>query len=149
MKLCLRGCIATAFAAGVFGSFSGCSKEERVEAGAKAREIVAESKAALNRGWETVKTATFDKRADVEAHAKAMAAEMEAQASRLRANYSDAKASASRRAAMEELRNAEADYRQKLASLANATADTWDSAKQHMIAAWDRLQAAYRKALVE
>jgi hypothetical protein len=128
---------------------TGCSKEERVDAGAKAKEIYADSKAALSRGWDKVKSATFDKRGDVEAHGKALAAEMEAQASKLRANYSDAKASMSRKAAMEEFKNAEADYKEKLSALGNASADTWESAKNNTIAAWDRLEAAYRKALVE
>ena len=128
---------------------TGCTKQERVDAGATAKDMVADSKAALGRGWDKVKSATFDKRGDVEAHGKALAAELDAQASKLRANYSDAKASASRRAAMEELKNAEADYKQKLSALGSATASTWDSAKNNTIAAWDRLEAAYRKALVE
>ncbi len=129
--------------------FSACTREERVDASARAKEMVSDSKAAISRGWDKVRSATFDKRGDVEAHGKALAAEIEAQASRLRANYSDAKASASRKAAMEELKNAEADYKQKLAALGTATADTWDSAKNNTIASWDRLDAAYRKALVE
>jgi hypothetical protein len=128
---------------------TGCTREERVDAGAKAREMVADSKAALSRGWDKVKSATFDRRGDVEAHGKALAAELEAQASKLRANYSEAKASMSRKAAMEEFKNAEADYKQKLAALGGASADTWESAKNNTIAAWDRLEAAYRKALVE
>ena len=129
--------------------FAACTREERAEAGAKAKDVYADSTAALSRGWDKLKSATFDKRGDVEAQAKALAAEMEAQASKLRANFSDARASASRRAAMEQLRNAEADYKEKLAALRNATADTWESAKNNTIAAWDRLEAAYRKALVE
>ena len=133
----------------IFALVTACTKEERVDAGAKAKEIYADSKAALSRGWDKVKSATFDKRGDFEAQGKALAAEMEAQASKLRANYSDAKASVSRKAAMEELKNAEADYKQKLSALGNASADTWESAKNNAIAAWDRLEAAYRKALVE
>ena len=50
---------------------------------------------------------------------------------------------------MEELKNAQADYKEKLAALGSATASTWESAKNNVIAAWDRLEAAYRKALVE
>ena len=133
----------------LFGLVSGCTREERAGAGAKAKEMYADSKAALTRGWDKFKSATFDKRGDVEAQGKALAAEMEAQASKLRANFSEAKASMSRKAAMEELKNAQADYREKLAALSTATADTWESAKNNVIAAWDRLEAAYRKALVE
>jgi hypothetical protein len=127
----------------------GCSREERVTAGETAKEMFSDSKAALSRGWDKVKAATYDKRGDVEAHGKALAAEIEAQASKLRASYSDSKASASRKAAMEELKNAQADYKQKLAALGTASADTWESAKNNVIAAWDRLEAAYRKALVD
>ena len=47
---------------------------------------------------------------------------------------------------MDELKNADANYKEKLAALGNASADTWDSAKQNVIAAWDRLQASYAKA---
>ena len=140
---------AVAIAGLLLGLASGCTREERADAGAKAKEMYADSIAALSRGWDKFKSATFDKRGDVEAHAKALAAEMEAQASKLRANFSEAKASASRKAAMEELKNAEADYKQKLAALGSATASTWESAKDNVIAAWHRLEAAYRKALVE
>src|SRR5687767_9387806 len=74
-------------AAGVFiALLSACSKQERTDASAKAKEMYADSKAAVGRGWDKVKAATFDKRGDVEAHAKALAAEMDAQASKLRAN---------------------------------------------------------------
>ena len=66
--------------------------------------------------------------------------------SELRANYSDATASASRKAAMAELKDSEADYKAKLDALGTATADTWDSAKQNVIASWDKLQASYFKA---
>src|ERR671913_388695 len=78
---------------------TGCTREERATAGATAKEMISDSKAALGRGWDKVKSATYDKRGDVEAHGKALAAEIEAQASKLRASYSDAKASASRKAA--------------------------------------------------
>jgi hypothetical protein len=152
---------AAAIAGGILVALvTGCSKQERADAGAKAKEmytdagakakeVYADTKAAISRGWDKFKSATFDKRGDVEAQGKALAAEMEAQASKLRANYSDAKASASRKAAMEEFKKAEADYKQKLSALGSASADTWESAKNNTIAAWDRLEAAYRKALVE
>ena len=47
---------------------------------------------------------------------------------------------------MTELKSSEADYKQKLHAMGNATAATWDSAKQNVIAAWDRVQASYLKA---
>jgi hypothetical protein len=71
---------------------------------------------------------------------------MDAQMSELHANYSEAKASASRKAAMAEIKDSEAAYKEKLGALGTATADTWDSAKQNVISAWDHLQASYYKA---
>ena len=47
---------------------------------------------------------------------------------------------------MAELKASEIDYHEKLEALGKATSDTWESAKQKTIAAWDRMQAAYYKA---
>lgn len=139
-----------AFAAG-FASFglTGCNKSERADAGAKAGEVVTDTKDAISQGWDNVKSFTFEKRDDFQASAKAMGSKWEAQVSELRANYSEEKASASRKAAMSELKDSEADYQDKLAALGSATADTWDSAKQNVISSWDKLQAAYYKARAE
>ena len=126
--------------------FAGCSKQDRADASAKAKDVYQDSKAAVADAWGDVKSFTFDKRDDFSKSAKALQARMDAQVSELHANYSEAKASASRKAAMDELKNADANYKEKLAALGNASADTWDSAKQNVIAAWDRLQASYAKA---
>ncbi len=127
-------------------AFAGCSKQDRADASAKAKDAYQDSKAAVADAWGDVKSFTFDKRDDFSKSAKALQARMDAQVSELHANYSEAKASASRKAAMDELKNADANYKEKLAALGNASADTWDSAKQNVIAAWDRLQASYAKA---
>jgi hypothetical protein len=124
----------------------GCSKQDRAEAKATAKEAYSDTKSAMSNAWDDVKSFSFDRRDDFTASAKAMSARMEAQLSELRADYSEAKASASRKAAMAELKSSEVDYKEKLDALGNATAATWDSAKQNVIAAWDRLQAAYQKA---
>lgn len=124
----------------------GCSRQDRAEAQTKVKGAYEDTKASLANAWESVKSYTFEKRGDFTAKAKALAAEMEAQGSALRANYSEAKASATRKAAMVELKNSEADYHAKVAALGDASAATWDSAKQNVIASWDRLQAAYYKA---
>jgi hypothetical protein len=71
---------------------------------------------------------------------------MEVHVAQVRANFSEEKASASRKAAMQELKDSQANYQDKLKALATATADTWESAKQNVILAWERLQAAYYKA---
>ena len=100
----------------------------------------------MSNAWDSVKSYTFEKRSDFSASAKAMTSKMDSQISTLRADYSDAKASASRKTAMAELKDADADYKAKLSALGSATADTWDSAKQNVIASWDKLQASYYKA---
>lgn len=136
--------LASLLACGVF--FSGCNKAERDQASAKVKSTYEDSKAAMSRAWTNVKDYTYEKRAEFGAKARELNATMKVQAAELRANYSEARASASRKAAMEEFRNAEADYKEKLRALGTATADTWDAAKQNAILAWERLEAAYRKA---
>ena len=127
-------------------AFTGCSKKERSDTGATIKEAYQDSKKAVANAWDDVKSYTFEKRSDFSASAKAMTAKMDSQLSELHANYSEAKASASRKAAMAELKDSEADYKEKLSALGSATADTWDSAKQNVIASWDKLQASYYKA---
>ena len=130
-------------------SFTGCSKADRADATAQVKDTYKETKAAVVDAWGDVKSFTFEKRDSFSANAKALSSKMDAKLSELRASYSEAKASASRKAAMEELKNSESDYNEKLAALGSATADTWDSAKQNVISAWDKLQAAYDKARAE
>ena len=124
----------------------GCGKKERAGASASAKEVYADTTDALANGWDKVKTFSFAQRDRFAASAKALGSRMEAQASKLRAEFAEAKASASRKAAMDELKNAEADYQRKIDALGDASAATWASAKQNAIAAWDRLEAAYREA---
>lgn len=125
---------------------TGCNKSARSDASSKAGEVVADTKEAMGHGWDKVKAFTFDKRNDFAANAKALTSMMDAQMSDLHANYSEAKASASRKAAMAEIKDSDAAYKEKLAALGTATADTWDSAKQNVISAWDHLEATYYKA---
>jgi hypothetical protein len=130
-------------------AFTGCSKSDRADTKAQIKDSYKETKAAVVNAWGDVKSFTFEKRDSFSANAKALSSKMESKLSELRASYSEAKASASRKAAMEELKNSESDYNEKLAALGTATADTWDSAKQNVISAWDKLQAAYDKARAE
>ena len=127
-------------------AFSGCSKSESEKVGDKVKDAYQDTKTAVANAWGDVKSYTFEKRSDFSASAKALTSKMDSEISELHANYSEAKASASRKAAMAELKDADADYKQKLAALGSATADTWDSAKQNVIASWDKLQASYYKA---
>ncbi|MBL9209137.1 MAG: hypothetical protein JNL92_01645 [Opitutaceae bacterium] len=148
-----------------------CSKEERVEAKEKAKEIYTDTKekakemysdtkdktkelyeksrTAVAERWAKLKAYTYEKREEFASSSKQLEAEMEAQASKLRSDLAREKASDSRKAALEELKNAEADYKQKAAALGSATAATWDSAKSRLEAAWDKWEVSYRKALAE
>lgn len=127
-------------------TFTGCSKQDRADASATAKEVAADTKDAFKDAWNSVKSHTFEKRSDFTANAKVLTSRMDAEVSKMHANYSEAKASASRKAAMAELKDSEADYKAKVGALGDATAATWDSAKQNVIASWDRLQASYYKA---
>jgi hypothetical protein len=135
-----------AFAAVIGFTFAACSKQDRATVTTSTKEVVSDTKDMFNNAWDSVKSHTWEKRSDFTANAKVLSSKMEANLSDLHANYSEAKASASRKAAMAELKNSDSDYRQKVDALGTATADTWDSAKQNVIASWDRLQASYRKA---
>jgi hypothetical protein len=136
-----------ALAAGVsaFG-LTGCNKSERAEASDKAGEVAADTKDAMSKGWDNVRSFSFEKRDGFRANGKAISSKWDAKMSELHASYSEAKASASREAAMAELKDSEAAYKEKLEALGTATADTWDSAKQNVISSWDQLQASYYKA---
>jgi len=127
-------------------ALTGCSKHDRSVATDKTKDAYQDTKDAVSHGWDNVKSYTFDKRSDFSKWAEAQHKELDAEASKLKANYSDAQASASRKAAMAEFKDAEANYKEKLSALGNATADTWDSARDNVAAAWDRLQASYAKA---
>ena len=123
---------------------TGCNKRDRADVSVNASEIVGESKEAIGHGWDNVNSLTFEKREDFRANAGAKTSKMDAQTSDLRTNYSEAKASC--KAVMSDMKDAEATYKEKREALGTATADTWDSAKQNVISAWDHLEASYYKA---
>ena len=127
-------------------AFAGCSKNDRDNLSDKAKDAYQDTKDAVSKGYEDLKSYTFDKRTDLERELKARQASIEADVSNMKANYSEASASASRKAAMNELKDADADYKEKLSALGDATSDTWNAARDRASAAWDRLKAAYQKA---
>ncbi len=124
----------------------GCNKQERTSATNTAKDAYKDSVASMGKGWDNVKSFSYEKRDDFRASAKALSSTMDSKIQEVRANYSEAKASASRKAAMSELKDSESNYKAKLDALGQATAATWDSAKQNVISAWDRMEAAYHKA---
>lgn len=126
--------------------FSACSKSSRDDVANKTKDAYNDTTAAVAKGWDNVKSYSFEKRSDFSKWAAAQQKEFEADASKLKASYSEAQASASRKAAMAEFKDSEANYKEKLSALGNATAETWDAARDNVAAAWDRLQASYAKA---
>lgn len=126
--------------------FSACSKESRDDVADKTKDAYQDSKTAVANGWENLKSYSYDKRSDFSKEVAAQQADFDAGVSKLRAEYSEAQATASRKAAMAELKDAEANYKEKLAALGNASSDTWGAARDNVILAWDKLQAAYKNA---
>jgi hypothetical protein len=125
---------------------TGCNKQDRTTASTAVQDAYADTKTAMSNAWDDVRTYSYEKRDDFTRSARALSSKFDSEVSQLRANYSDATASASRKIAMDELKNSEADYKAKLDALGHASAATWESAKQNVIAAWDKLQASYHKA---
>jgi hypothetical protein len=137
---------------------SGCTKQDRTAANTAVQDaahdtkvamsnVAHDTRAAMSNAWNDVRDYSYDRRNDFTRAAKAMSSDFDAKMSKLRADYSEATASASRKAAMNELKRDEADYRQKLDALGNATGATWDAAKNNVIAAWDKVQASYHRAM--
>jgi hypothetical protein len=127
-------------------AFAACSREKRDDLADKTKDAYQDTKAAVVDTWGDLKSYTFEKRDDFSAKFKARQAGFDADVSKLRADYSEDKASASRKAAMAEFKDSESDYKEKLAAVGTATADTWGSARDNVIASWDRMHASYAKA---
>ena len=128
---------------------AGCNKSDRSKVADKTNDMYETSKAAVVDTWNDVKDYSFDKSNDFKQRAKAMSSDFDAKMSKLKANYSDAQASESRKAAWAKLKSDRADYEAKLDALGDATADTWESAKNNVVAAWDRMEADYNKAVAD
>ena len=145
--------LALAFSVLVTAGCKENKKEEIKEVADKAvqatQNAVDKAQVAMSNAWSDLKGYTIEKKADFTAGAKAMSSKLDAQVSELRANFAEAKASARRKEAMEELKNSRAHYVDKLAALGRASADTWEAAKLDVIAAWDKVEAAYHKARAE
>jgi len=123
-----------------------CSDRDRAEIKSDTSQAVDRAQAAMSNAWADVKDFSYDKKEDFVASSKAMTAKLDAEISELRAKYAGAKADASREAAWNDLTSARADFDQKMSALGRASADTWEQAKRETIAAWDRVEAAYKKA---
>lgn len=123
----------------------GCSDRSRDKSADNIENAYLTSKDAVADTWSSIKGYTFEKSDDFKDRARAMSSDLDAKIERLKADTADAKASASRSTAWEELKNARADLDDKLEALGDASADTWESAKANVIAAANRVEAAYDK----
>jgi len=127
-------------------AFTACSKHDRDNIADKSKDAYNDAKTSMEKSWADLKNYSYDKKSDFSKEVAAQQADFDAGVSKLRAEYSEANASASRKAAMAELKDAEANYKEKLSALGNASADTWAAARDNVILAWDKLQAAYKNA---
>jgi len=138
-------CVAALVGAAVLAG-SGCTKQKSTDVGARVKDAYEEAKTAVADAWTDAKSYTFEKRREFSASARSLTTKMDSEVEQMRASYSEAKASANRKKAMDELKSAQAELKAKVDALGHATASTWDSAKQEVVAAWDRCEAACRKA---
>ena len=77
-----------------------------------------------------------------------MHSEFAAQLREYQAAHPEANASDSQKAAMQEVMSAEADFKSKLDAVSTASADTWNTARDSVTDAWERLQAAFGRLSV-
>ncbi len=127
-------------------ALAACSDRDRSNVRTDTANTVDRAQSSMSAAWNDVKGYTYEKKDDFVANTRAMTSKMDAEISELQAKYAGAKADASRSAAMDELKSARSNFNDKMSALGRATADTWNQAKQESIAAWDRVEAAYRKA---
>lgn len=146
--------IATIAPAALLGTW-GCSKSETTktqdvvqDVKTTAKDVAADVKTAAVDTWDSIKDFTFERRSDFSDSMGRMADKLDAKVADLRASAStlpDA-AAKDRNAALKDYDEARADLKARLTDLGNATADGWSDAKAKVSAAWDRVEAAYKKA---
>jgi hypothetical protein len=165
----------TLLAAGLAFALTACTRTERETVSQNTRETAQDAKTAANRaadntrdamnraadntqdamrragnaienGWNDLRDVDFDRRNDFTQHAQSMKSRTEAQIAEIRSEASEANATASRKAAWEQVKSDQASFDQKMNALGRATKDTWRSAKNETIEAWEKLEASIRKA---
>jgi uncharacterized phage infection (PIP) family protein YhgE len=128
---------------------SGCSKSDTDQAKASANNAIADVKATASQTWESVKDFTYEQRANFSSAVDKMSADLDQKTAELKAKngtLSDA-AAKDRDAALKDYDNARADLKADLIALDNSTADTWADAKAKVADAWQRVKAAYDRAM--
>ena len=95
--------------------------------------------------WAQIKDFAYDKRSDFSKGVDSLAKKTDEKIASLKAEV--APGSADRTAAIKDYDEARAELKVKLAALDSATADTWADAKDQASKAWDKVEAAYNKAV--
>jgi uncharacterized phage infection (PIP) family protein YhgE len=140
--------LATLIPGALFFS-SSCSKSDTDKAKANANDAVADVKATASQTWDNIKEFTYEQRANFSSAMDQMSADLDQKNAELKAKntkLSDA-AAKDRDAAMKDYDSARADLKADLVALNNATADTWADAKAKVADAWQRVKAAYDRAM--
>jgi dsDNA-specific endonuclease/ATPase MutS2 len=127
-------------------SMSACSKGDRDTISGEAKDAYKDASAKVSEGWEKLKSFTYEQRDSFVDEFNSKQEQAEAELSKLKAEYSESKASASRKAAMEDVKSSDVKFKEKLSAIGRASADTWDAARDDVIAAWDELQASIARA---
>lgn len=129
-------------------AISGCSNERNstgTSAGAPTSERSGspQTPAVLNDALEDY---SFDRQDEFASQFRAMLAEMDAQVSEFLESHPEEQAEGATRTAIQELKSAQTDFKKKLEAAGTAGAETWNTARSSVTAAWDRLETALAMA---
>jgi hypothetical protein len=139
----------------VLGS-AGCSKSTTDSASASAenakdavKDAAIDVKNAAVDSWDSVRGYTYDKRADFSASMDRMDKTMDDKIADLKAkgSYSSDSVKADKEAAIKDYEKAREDLKARLTDLGNASSDGWADAKAKVSEAWQRVKAAYDRAM--
>lgn len=133
---------ASVIALGAAVLLSACSRTDNTDTtttSATTPESTAQARmdsamASATESWDNLKDYSYDRRAEFEVKAQAMAARLDQQAT-------TATGEASR-----ELAEARDELRTAASELSNATAETWESSKERVGRAWQKAEAAFENA---
>jgi hypothetical protein len=116
----------------------GCAGEK--PAGVTERSGDPQSPAALK---DALTSYNFERRSEFTSQFNAMYSEFTAQLREYEAKNPPANATGETKAAVAEVKSAETDFKSKLDALATADAGSWNTARDNVVASWERLQAAF------
>jgi hypothetical protein len=116
--------------------FAGCSNEKSGDVSARTGDPQTPGSR-----QDALTSFGFERRDEFAVQFKAMHSEFAAQLREYQA--ANPKASDGQNSAMSEVLSAEADFKNKLDAVSTADANSWNTARDNVTAAWERLQAAF------